>query len=142
LSIRPLIGISPTHRFDQKVVVVGGKRVEFLQIESFENVEHFDQDHTTGRRRWHRDDFITAIVSPERRPLFRRVAAQVIAGNQAAMALHVIREEARRLAFIELARTFLLEAPERCGELRLPQDLSLAIELPVAQKNAAAIRAG
>ena len=124
-------GFVVTHRTE--------KGLELLQIEAFENIEHLDQDRAAGGRRRHRNDPESPITSAERHALFRRVIAQILACDQAAVVLHILGNQLRRFAFVEVARPFLLETSKRVGQFRLPQNLSLAIQLPLPQKNPAAI---
>src|SRR4030095_642960 len=95
-----------------------------------------------GGRRRHRNDPISAISAAERYALLRHVIAQILACDQAAVVLHILCNQPGRFAFVELAWPFLLQTSKRGGQFRLPQNLSLAIQLSLPQKNAAAICEG
>ena len=124
------IGERASHGLGHQVITIGRACFELLQVEAFEDVEHLDQHGATRRRRRHRDNLVTTIVTTHGRALLCDVTTQVFHRHQAVVAFHVGNDQAGRLAFVKLIWTNALETLESRGKLRLTEELALFVELP------------
>src|SRR5467141_2922892 len=79
---------------------------------------------------------MAAIVTPQSSAFLCDVAVHVFHSDQAIVALHVIRDQSRGLAFIKFVRSALLQTREGGGEVRLTKDVAFIIELAAVEIDA------
>ena len=98
------------------------------QIETFQQIQHLDDRHSSGTRRRHPDDFITAVCSTKGRTNLRLVVREIVERHDSTAGLQTRNQLLRHFAFVESVGAFggdLLECP---GEIRQLHRLAGFIE--------------
>src|SRR5689334_16524599 len=105
------------HRLGDIMHVGSGVVAKGFEIISLENVQHLDKCDAAGSRRRHRDYLVTAIRPANRCPLLRFVGRQILQRDQAAVATHVVDDQAGSLAAVESGAALIPYARQRLTQI-------------------------
>ena len=118
------IGEIAAHGFRQVMQFGGRPRSGLFVSRAFQHAQHLQDAGSAGAGRRRCDNVVAAISSGERRTFHDCVIFQIGQRDKAAVALHIRGQQARRLAFIKIARALLPDAPERARHFGLHERLA------------------
>ena len=118
------IGKGDLQRFGEVVHRLRGTESEAGDIVAFENVEHLGDVHAGGRGRRRPQDFPAAIVGAYRLALHGLVGRQILAGDEAAMRLHVIDQDIAERSLVQRRLAMLRNMTQRLRIFRLHDALA------------------
>ena len=103
---------------------LGRAESQFGDIVAFENVEHLRDVHAGCRRRRRPQDFPAAIVGADRLTLDRLVGREILAGDEAAILLHVVDQDIAERSLIQRRFAVLRNIGQRLRIFRLHHALA------------------
>src|ERR1700686_3828224 len=114
---------------------VGGTIARFREIETFEDVQDFDQRDSSGRWRRGADDVVAAMGAADGLRFFDLVGGEVFGGDQASILMDGRGKFAGHGAVVKIVGV-LGDAFQCVREFGLLENFAGLIEVSVAQKNA------
>ena len=100
-----------------------------------EHRQHLEERDATGAGRGHGDDVVAAVGAEQRCAFGDVVGLQVGEGDEAAVFLHGLGDEAGGRALVEFARAVFLEAGKRGGEVGLYPEIARFPESASVEEN-------
>ncbi len=91
------------------------------QVVTLENVQNLGQRHPAGRRGWHRDEGVAAVLEEDRFTPLRLVAAQILVGDEAAALPHLLDDQVGNTPTVERVLSLAGDQPQRRRQHRLTE---------------------